>query len=256
MDGWTFPFVSFIIISRMLKNRGKGSMNETILLIEDNESIIMGLEYLLTEEQYTFLAAKTKKEAQDLLASRQVDLVLLDVSLPDGNGFDLCRKIKEHDIAPVIFLTAKDEEKDVVLGFDLGADDYVTKPFNPLELVARVKSQLRRYTTLSSTPSGDAVYEAGGLVINDELKKVTVDGEEVKLTPIEYNILLLLMKNKGKVFSISQIYEEIWNEEAIGADNTVAVHIRHIREKIEINPKEPRYLKVVWGVGYKIEAGA
>ena len=127
---------------------------------------------------------------------------------------------------------------------------------NPLELVARVKSQLRRYTTLSSTSSGDAVYEAGGLVINDELKKVTVDGEEVKLTPIEYNILLLLMKNKGKVFSISQIYEEIWNEEAIGADNTVAVHIRHIREKIEINPKEPRYLKVVWGVGYKIEAGA
>ena len=127
--------------------------------------------------------------------------------------------------------------------------------FNPLELVARVKSQLRRYTTLSNGAPGETVYEEGGLVINDDLKKVTVDGEEVKLTPIEYNILLLLMKNKGKVFSISQIYEEIWNEEAIGADNTVAVHIRHIREKIEINPKEPRYLKVVWGVGYKIEAG-
>ena len=130
----------------------------------------------------------------------------------------------------------------------------MTKPFNPLELVARVKSQLRRYTTLSSVDTGETIYEAGGLVINDDLKKVTVDGEEVKLTPIEYNILLFLMKNKGKVYSISQIYEEIWNEEAIGVDNTVAVHIRHIREKIEINPKEPRYLKVVWGVGYKIEA--
>ena len=136
----------------------------------------------------------------------------------------------------------------------MGADDYVTKPFNPLELVARVKSQLRRYTLLSNnSASEDTCYEAGGLMIDDDLKKVTVDGEEVKMTPIEYNILLLLMKNKGKVFSINQIYESIWNEEAIGADNTVAVHIRHIREKIEINPKEPRYLKVVWGVGYKIE---
>ena len=139
-------------------------------------------------------------------------------------------------------------------GLNVGADDYVTKPFNPLELVARVKSQLRRYTTLSSYGDEEGnVYEAGGLLINDDLKKVIVDGEEVKLTPIEYNILLLLLKNKGKVYSINQIYENIWNEEAIGADNTVAVHIRHIREKIEINPKEPRYLKVVWGVGYKIE---
>ena len=147
------------------------------------------------------------------------------------------------------------EDADKILGLNVGADDYVTKPFNPLELVARVKSQLRRYTTLSSPVQGEAVYETGGLVVNDDLKKVTVDGEEVKLTPIEYNILLLLMKNMGKVYSISQIYEAIWNEEAIGADNTVAVHIRHIREKIEINPKEPRYLKVVWGVGYKIEPG-
>ena len=176
--------------------------------------------------------------------------------LPKLTGFEVCQQIREFSNVPVIMLTAKGDDMDKILGLEYGADDYVTKPFNPLELVARVKSQLRRYTTLSSTPSGDAVYEAGGLVINDELKKVTVDGEEVKLTPIEYNILLLLMKNKGKVFSISQIYEEIWNEEAIGADNTVAVHIRHIREKIEINPKEPRYLKVVWGVGYKIEAGA
>ena len=182
---------------------------------------------------------------------------------PDGVfSLTACRCIGACGLAPVLTVNEDvygrlvPEDVDKILGLNVGADDYVTKPFNPLELVARVKSQLRRYTTLSSTPSGDAVYEAGGLVINDELKKVTVDGEEVKLTPIEYNILLLLMKNKGKVFSISQIYEEIWNEEAIGADNTVAVHIRHIREKIEINPKEPRYLKVVWGVGYKIEAGA
>lgn len=156
---------------------------------------------------------------------------------------------------PIIILSAKSEDADKILGLNVGADDYVTKPFNPLELVARVKSQLRRYTQLGSTVnvSGQAVYGTGGLLINDDLKEVTVDGEKVKLTPIEYNILLLLVKNQGKVFSIEQIYESIWNEDAIGADNTVAVHIRHIREKIEINPKEPRYLKVVWGVGYKVE---
>ena len=153
-----------------------------------------------------------------------------------------------------LYESAKSEDADKILGLNVGADDYVTKPFNPLELVARVKSQIRRSTTFSNAAMpGETAYEAGGLVINDDLKKVTVDGEEIKLTPIEYNILLLLVKNKGKVYSISQIYESIWNEEAIGADNTVAVHIRHIREKIEINPKEPRYLKVVWGVGYKIE---
>lgn len=156
---------------------------------------------------------------------------------------------------PIIILSAKSEDADKILGLNVGADDYVTKPFNPLELVARVKSQLRRYTQLGSTVDAEkkSVYTAGGLMIDDDLKEVTVDGEFVKLTPIEYNILLLLVKNQGRVFSIDQIYENIWNEEAIGADNTVAVHIRHIREKIEINPKEPRYLKVVWGVGYKIE---
>ena len=227
-------------------------MNETILLIEDNESIIMGLEYLLTEEQYTFLAAKTKKEAQDLLASRQVDLVLLDVSLPDGNGFDLCREIKEHDIAPVIFLTAKDEEKDVVLGFDLGADDYVTKPFNPVELQARVKSQLRRYMQLGGGSVRKEVLTMGGIELDDRTKEVTLDGDKVALTRTEYDILKLLMENPGKVFSPTQIYTQVWKDNPYGAENTVAVHIRHLREKIEYNPAEPRYLKAVWGRGYKM----
>ena len=181
--------------------------------------------------------------------------MVIDVMMPKLDGIRATFQVRKTSSIPIIIISAKTEDADKILGLNVGADDYVTKPFNPLELVARVKSQLRRYTTLSSTAQGETTYEAGGLVINDDLKKVTVDGEEVKLTPIEYNILLLLMKNKGKVFSISQIYEAIWNEEAIGADNTVAVHIRHIREKIEINPKEPRYLKVVWGVGYKIEVG-
>ena len=170
------------------------------------------------------------------------------------SGLEICRKIRETYTFPVIMLTAKGEELDKITGLSLGADDYITKPFRPLELVARVKSHLRRYTQLGNlNAENNAIFRAGGLVINDETKEVTVDDEPVKLTPIEYNILLLLVKNQGRVFSIDQIYESIWEEEAIGADNTVAVHIRHIREKIEINPKEPRYLKVVWGVGYKIE---
>ena len=231
-------------------------MKINILLVEDDERIRNYIKTTLDSVGYTVLEAATMSMARTMTASYAPELMILDLGLPDGDGVQLIAELRKRTQMPVIVVSARDHELDKVAALDTGADDYVTKPFNPLELVARVKSQLRRYTTLSSTPSGDAVYEAGGLVINDELKKVTVDGEDVKLTPIEYNILLLLMKNKGKVFSISQIYEKIWNEEAIGADNTVAVHIRHIREKIEINPKEPRYLKVVWGVGYKIEAGA
>jgi DNA-binding response OmpR family regulator len=180
--------------------------------------------------------------------------MIIDVMMPKLDGIRTTLEARKSSSIPIIILSAKTEDVDKILGLNVGADDYVTKPFNPLELVARVKSQLRRYTTLSNSNAGETIYEVGGLVINDDLKKVMVDGEEVKLTPMEYNILLLLMKNKGKVLSIAQIYEKIWKEEAIGADNTVAVHIRHIREKIEINPREPRYLKVVWGVGYKIEA--
>ena len=226
-----------------------------VMVVEDNAELRQFICEILSGT-YRVVGVADGVMALEKIEEEIPDFIITDIMMPRMDGIRMTMKLREKYDFPVIMLSAKSEEVDKITGLNIGADDYVTKPFNPLELVARVKSQLRRYTTLSSTPSGDAVYEAGGLVINDELKKVTVDGEEVKLTPIEYNILLLLMKNKGKVFSISQIYEEIWNEEAIGADNTVAVHIRHIREKIEINPKEPRYLKVVWGVGYKIEAGA
>ena len=227
-----------------------------ILVADDETEMTDVLEALLSREHYAVDIVHDGQDALDYGLTGNYDCLVLDIMMPKLDGIRATLKIREESSIPIIILSAKTEDADKILGLNVGADDYVTKPFNPLELVARVKSQLRRYTTLSSSVQGETTYEAGGLVINDDLKKVTVDGEEVKLTPIEYNILLLLMKNKGKVYSISQIYEEIWNEEAIGADNTVAVHIRHIREKIEINPKEPRYLKVVWGVGYKIEAGA
>lgn len=228
----------------------------TILVCDDDKEIVDAIEIYLLQEGYKVEKAYDGEQALEILHNKKIDLMVIDVMMPKLDGIRATFQVRKTSCIPIIILSAKTEDADKILGLNVGADDYVTKPFNPLELVARVKSQLRRYTTLSSSVQGETTYEAGGLVINDDLKKVTVDGEEVKLTPIEYNILLLLMKNKGKVYSISQIYEEIWNEEAIGADNTVAVHIRHIREKIEINPKEPRYLKVVWGVGYKIEAGA
>ena len=227
----------------------------TILVCDDDKEIVDAIEIYLIQEGYKVEKAYDGEQALEILHNKKIDLMVIDVMMPKLDGIRATFQVRKTSSIPIIILSAKTEDADKILGLNVGADDYVTKPFNPLELVARVKSQLRRYTTLSSTAQGETTYEARGLVINDDLKKVTVDGEEVKLTPIEYNILLLLMKNKGKVFSISQIYEAIWNEEAIGADNTVAVHIRHIREKIEINPKEPRYLKVVWGVGYKIEVG-
>ena len=226
-----------------------------ILVCDDDKEIVEAIEIYLTQEGYEVLKAYDGEEAIQTLKKEHVDLLIMDVMMPRLDGIRATFKIREENSLPIIILSAKSEDADKILGLNIGADDYVTKPFNPLELVARAKSQLRRYTQLGSTVQDEKkeVYEVGGLSINDELKEVTVDGESVRLTPIEYNILLLLVKNQGKVFSIDQIYENIWNEEAIGADNTVAVHIRHIREKIEINPKEPRYLKVVWGVGYKIE---
>jgi len=227
---------------------------DKILVCDDDKEIVEAIDIYLAQEGFEIVKAYDGMEAVDIVRSDEIRLVVLDIMMPRLDGIHAALKIREFSSVPIIFLSAKSEDSDKVLGLNIGADDYITKPFNPLELIARVKSNIRRYTTLGSlnvTPN--ALYSSGGLVINDENKEVTVDGEVIKLTPIEYNILLLLVKNQGKVFSIEQIYENIWNEEAIGADNTVAVHIRHIREKIEINPKEPRYLKVVWGVGYKIE---
>ena len=226
-----------------------------ILVCDDDKQIVEAIDIYLSQEGYHVLKAYDGMEALTQIRMNNIHLFVIDVLMPKLDGIRATLKIREESSIPIIILSAKSEDSDKILGLNIGADDYVTKPFNPLELVARVKSQLRRYTQLGSAniESSMNIYKNGGLVINDENKEVTVDGEMIKLTPIEYNILLLLVKNVGKVFSINQIYESIWNEEAIGADNTVAVHIRHIREKIEINPKEPRYLKVVWGIGYKIE---
>ena len=233
-----------------MREKGGKKLN---ILVYDKE-IVEAIEIYLQQEGYQVFRAYDGEDALKILKEEEIHLLIIDVMMPKLDGIRATLKIREESSIPIIILSAKSEDTDKILGLNVGADDYITKPFNPLELVARVKSQLRRYTKLgNAAENGQAVYQVGGLAINDELKEVTVDGEIVKLTPIEYNILLLLMKNQGKVFSINQIYENIWNEDAIGADNTVAVHIRHIREKIEINPKEPRYLKVVWGVGYKID---
>ena len=226
-----------------------------ILVCDDDKEIVEAIEIYLTQDGHQVLEAYDGIEAVEILKKESVDLLIMDIMMPRMDGIRATLKIREKHNIPIIILSAKSEDADKILGLTIGADDYIPKPFNPLELVARVKSHLRRYMQLGSTAikESEAIYTVGGLAINDDLKEVTVDGEPVKLTPIEYNILLLLVKHQGKVFPIDQIYENIWNENAVGVDNTVAVHIRHIREKIEINPKEPRYLKVVWGVGYKIE---
>lgn len=225
-----------------------------ILVCDDDKEIVEAIEIYLSQEGYKVLKAYDGEEALKLLDKHKVDLLIIDVMMPKLDGIRATLKIREENALPIIILSAKSEDADKILGLNVGADDYVTKPFNPLELVARVKSQLRRYTQLGAMAEKKVnVYRTGGLEIDDDRKEVTVDGDIVKLTPIEYRILLFLVQNQGRVFSINQIYERIWEEEAIAADNTVAVHIRHIREKIEINPKEPRYLKVVWGLGYKVE---
>ena len=225
-----------------------------ILVCDDDKEIVEAIEIYLIQEGYHVYKAYDGVQALELLEKEEIHLLIMDVMMPRLDGIRATLKIREESSIPIIILSAKSEDTDKILGLNIGADDYVTKPFNPLELVARVKSQLRRYTKLGNRPAEDSqVYRTGGLMVDDDRKEVTVDGEPVKLTPMEYNILLLLIRNQGKVFSINQIYESIWNEDAYGAENTVAVHIRHIREKIEINPKEPRYLKVVWGIGYKLE---
>ncbi|MCD8220617.1 MAG: response regulator transcription factor [Clostridiales bacterium] len=228
---------------------------QTILVCDDDKEIVDAIDIYLTGEGFHVLKAYDGYEALDILQKESADLMIIDVMMPSLDGIRTTLKVRETSSIPIIILSAKSEDTDKILGLNIGADDYLSKPFNPLELVARVKSQLRRYTQLGNMnqQTSDQIFKCGGLSINDDTKEVFVDDELVRLTPIEYNILLLLVKNAGKVFSIDEIYKQIWNEEAIGADNTVAVHIRHIREKIEINPREPRYLKVVWGVGYKIE---
>jgi len=237
----------------MIETRKEKAM-ANILVCDDDKEIVDAIEIYLSQDGYQIFKAYDGAQAMEILKKEDIHLLIMDVMMPKLDGIRATLKIREYSSIPIIMLSAKSEDTDKILGLNIGADDYITKPFNPLELAARVKSNLRRYTSLGSlNVENKAIYQVGGLVINDDTKQVTVDDEPVKMTPIEYNILLLLMKNQGRVFSIDQIYESIWNEDAIGADNTVAVHIRHIREKIEINPKEPRYLKVVWGVGYKID---
>lgn len=227
----------------------------TILICDDDSAIVDAIAIYLTQENYRIFKTYNGKEALDLIKKETIHLLILDIMMPVLDGIHTMMKLREdNNPLPIIFLSAKSEDTDKILGLNLGADDYITKPFNPLELTARVKSALRRYTKFGSISESSTIYQTGGLVIDDEKKEVYVDNELIKLTPIEYNLLKLLVKNKGKVFSISEIYEQIWNGPSYGVDNIVAVHIRHIREKIEINPKEPKYLKVAWGIGYKVES--
>jgi DNA-binding response OmpR family regulator len=224
-----------------------------ILVCDDDKAIVDAIGIYLENEGYQTFKASNGIEAIERIGEYEIDLIIMDIMMPQMDGIKATMKIREDNKIPLIMLSAKSEDYDKILGLNIGADDYITKPFNPLELIARVKSQLRRYTTLGGLETKSHVYRTGGLVIDDESKTITVDGEVVHLTPVQYKILMLLTANAGRVFSIEEIYEKVWNETAFSPENTVAVHIRKIREKIEINPKEPKYLKVVWGVGYKVE---
>lgn len=229
-----------------------------ILVCDDDKEIVEAIEIYLTREGYNVLKAYNGREALKIVKENDnIHLIILDIMMPELDGISVANLIRKDKAIPIIMLSAKSEDYDKISGLNNGADDYITKPFNPLELIARVNSQIRRYTSLGSIAekmnSNDNMYKSGDLIIDDNTKQVTVGGKEVKLTPTEYNILKFLTQNKGKVYSIEQIYENVWEDEAYGAENIIAVHIRHIREKIEINPREPRYLKVIWGIGYKIE---
>jgi len=225
-----------------------------ILICDDQQDIVNALKIYLTPEGYHLLEASTGVEAVELARSNDIHLILLDVMMPQMDGITATAKIREFSNVPIILLTAKSETQDKVLGLNVGADDYITKPFVPVEVLARVRSQLRRYAQLGSRPETDsALLTIGGITLDDRTKAVTVEGESVQLTPTEYAILHLLMANPGKVYSTKVLYESVWQEAALGSEGAVAVHIRHLREKIEIDPSEPRYLKVVWGLGYKME---
>ena len=227
-----------------------------ILVVDDDKEIVETIEIYLKNEGFNIYKAYNGLEALEILMEEEIHLILMDIMMPKLDGIKATIKIREEKNIPIILVSAKSEDTDKIIGLNIGADDYITKPFNLLELVARVKSNLRRYITLGNYNNENLnkdVLKSGGLELNTSTKEVKVDGEVVKITPIEFKILKLLLANKGRVFSIDEIYEKVWNEESFNVENTVAVHIRRIREKIEINPKEPRYLKVVWGVGYKIE---
>lgn len=232
-------------------------MMYNILVVDDDKEIVESIEIFLRNEGYNVYKAYNGVEALDILVNKEVHLILMDIMMPKLDGIKATIKIREEKNIPIILVSAKSEDTDKIMGLNIGADDYITKPFNLLELIARVKSNLRRYITLGTynneNINNKEVLISGGLELNTSTKEVKVDGQAVKVTPIEFKILNLLLANKGRVFSIDEIYEKVWNEESFNVENTVAVHIRRIREKIEINPKEPRYLKVVWGVGYKIE---
>ncbi len=224
-----------------------------ILICDDERDIVSALKIYLGNSDYTLFEAYTGREALEIVKKNTIHLILMDIMMPEMDGISATVKLREETNIPIILLTAKSEDTDKVLGLNVGADDYITKPFNPIEVQARVRSQLRRYTTLGGMEREPKKLVIGGIVLDDEAKTVSVDGEDVYLTPIEYNILLLLMRHPGRVYSSAQIYELVWNEPAYGSESSVAVHIRHLREKLEINPSEPRYLKVVWGLGYKME---
>ena len=236
--------------------KGEKSGMYNILICDDDKDILSALEIFLSSEGYRCFPAYNGKQAVDIVEREDIHLVLMDIMMPEMDGIRATAKLREEHNVPIILLTAKSEDSDKVLGLNIGADDYVTKPFNPIEVMARVKSQLRRYTTLGGrgqTTGDPDILINGGIVLNDKTKTVTVDGEGRSLTPLEYSILRLLMRHPGQVFSTGQIYEQVWNDPAYGSENTVAVHIRHLREKLEIDPGEPRYIKVVWGLGYKME---
>ena len=230
-----------------------------ILVVDDDKEIVKAIEIYLKREGYNVIKAYDGLEAVKKVNENLIHLVILDIMMPNKDGLSALKEIRENKSIPVILLSAKSEDYDKIAGLDIGADDYITKPFNPLELVARVNSSIRRYVKLGSIENSnineksEKIYKVGELELNDDTKKVIADGKDIKLTATEYNILKFLLKNKGKVYSISEIYENVWNEDSLAAENIIAVHIRHIREKIEINPKEPKYLKVIWGIGYKIE---
>lgn len=227
-----------------------------ILACDDDRDIVAALKIYLSGGEYRVFEAYNGAEAVEAVRKNDIHLVLMDIMMPGLDGIAATAAIRRESNAPIILLTAKSESSDKVLGLNVGADDYITKPFDPVEVLARVKSQLRRYTLLSAKPETAperGIYTVGGVTLNEDAKSVTVDGESVSLTPLEFNILQLLIRSPGRIYSSSQIYELVWNENSLGAETSVAVHIRHLRQKIEINPSEPRYLKVVWGLGYKME---